>query len=452
MSKTRLSAFDPIRFDYFFRRLTGNGDQVLRRLVAGSAGAFAIKIGGVGLLFFMHVMVARTLGAEQFGIFTYARDVSQLLAVALAIGLPTTLMRYVAQYHKQNQFGLMRGIAKRGQQMVLASVVLGAALVFSLGFSGYLESGLSESLICAGFLLPLLALIRFYQNGLRGFNSVLLSQLPQKVLLPGTVIVCLLLLPIADLFEFLQYYLSIFFVLCLGSGLVFWRRISDCPPSPPQFEMRLWLTAALPILIGAASEIALKRIDVFLLGTMTDMATVGIYAAATRIATLNVIMIQALSILSAPMLSTAYHSREYGRARRIMLLTILLSTTAALPATTVMLLWPRTILELLGAEYGQGSTLLQILALGQLVVGVTGSSGIALAMVGKEKLYAILLLSLAAFNALGNYLVIPIYGPTGAAVFTSVSLALLGSSQLFVCLKVLRFGAAMKRAGERLWN
>jgi len=413
--------------------LSGEGDQVLWRFATGSAAALLIKIGGAGLLFLMHIMAARSLGAQNYGIFTYARDVGQLLAVTLAIGLPTAVMRFVAQYAKKQEFGLLRGIVVRSHQLVLGNVVFGSIFVSMVGFSGYLDQNLSTSLICASILTPMFAFARLYEGGFRGLNAVLPSQLPQKVLLPGFAILGFLLLPLADLLVFLPFYLGVFFVLCLGSSLLFWRRIANTRTARPQYQTRFWLITALPIAIGGISQIVLKRTDVFMLGAMTDMTTVGIYAAATRIATLTVITISALNTLAAPMLSAAFHSGEHDRVRRIMLLTVTLSTGAALPAFAVVMLFPEAILGLLGTEYSEGVTLLRILTVGQLAVGLTGASGVALTMTGRGKVYAIHLLVLALLNAVGNFVVIPTYGAHGAAVVTSLSLALLAWGQLFMC-------------------
>ena len=390
-------------------------------------------------------MVARSFGAQDYGIFMYARSLGHLLAVILTLGFPAVVLRFVAQYARQQEFGLLRGVVIRSHQVVLVSVIFGSIFASMAGLSGYLELNLSRSLVWASVLLPLIAFARLYERGFRGLNAVLPSQLPQKILLPVFVIIGLLLLPLGDLLHFLPFYLGVFFALCLGSGLLFWRRIVDTQTAPAQYQTRLWLITAFPILIGSASHILLKRTDVLMLGAMTDMATVGVYAAATRIASLLVITIAALNTLAAPMLSAAYHSGEHYRVRRIMILTMAVSTVALLPIFGVVILFPEAILGLFGTEYSEGAMLVRVLAVGQLAVAFTGSAGVALIMTGKEKVFAIQVVVFAILNGVGNFVVIPIYGAFGAAVVTSISLALLAWGQLFTCRDLFKVGEGSQR-------
>ncbi len=80
------------------------------------------------------------------------------------------------------------------------------------------------------------------------------------------------------------------------------------------------------------------------------------------------------------------------------------------------------------------------MAVGQLAVAFTGSAGVALIMIGREKTFAKQLIVFATLNGVGNFVVIPIYGAFGAAVVTSISLALLAWGQLFTCRNLFNVG------------
>jgi len=53
----------------FLDRLQGTGHGAI--LARGALGTFIVKVAGAGLLFGLHVMLARLLGVEQYGIYVY---------------------------------------------------------------------------------------------------------------------------------------------------------------------------------------------------------------------------------------------------------------------------------------------------------------------------------------------------------------------------------------------
>ena len=77
-----------------------------------------------------------------------------------------------------------------------------------------------------------------------------------------------------------------------------------------------------------------------------------------------------------------------------------------------------------GNSFKSGAFILVILALGQFINVITGSVGYLLMMSGNERLLRNNIIFIAVLNLTLNLLLIPKYGILGAAISTSVSLAL----------------------------
>ena len=424
------------------------GDSVLGRLKRGAVEAFALKVTGIGLLFLMHMLIGRRLGAESYGGFSYAIALAQVLVVVVPLGWPTAAMRFIAQYQEQGLPGALRGVAIRAHQVTLAGAVLAALVVWMVAATGWLEPGLAAALLYAAILLPLLAFSRLYALAFQGLQRVRLSMIPEQILLPLAVVIGILALKPAGLQRFFMLYVLLLAAICLLSGALFWRRMPPRSETPSDYRTGLWMAVALPIVFGAVGQIVLKRMDVMMLGAMADMETVGLYAASSRIANLAIIGLAAVNVLAAPMLSAAHHSGRRQRVRSLLLLSMAISTFGALPLVAVMVLMPEAILGLFGDEFRDAATVLRILAVGQLVNAVTGSVGFALLMTGRERQYAVTFLAVAAANVTANYVVIPIYGALGAAVVSAASFTLLNGWQLVLCRDLITLGPRTGEVGE----
>jgi hypothetical protein len=67
-----------------------------RYLVQGASGTFGIIILNTGLLFLVHVMLARTLGAGEYGVYAYAMSWVGLLCIPSLFGMDQLLIKNVA--------------------------------------------------------------------------------------------------------------------------------------------------------------------------------------------------------------------------------------------------------------------------------------------------------------------------------------------------------------------
>lgn len=393
----------------------------LSRLRRGAVEGFLLRAAGVGLLFLMHSVLGRAIGPQGYGVFSYALALAGVLALVVPLGWTTALMRFVAQYVEEQQWGLLRGIMMRTIQVTAASATLIAVALWLLSNWVNIENNQITSLRFAAVLLPLLAFVGLRRKAFRGLQQVKASIIPEDILLPLLVVSGVFLLGVTTASHALMVYIAAAGSVFILATLWLWQSMpEDTDTAAPEFRTRIWLTAALPIVFGEVSQIVVDRTDVLMLGTMSDMGTVGVYSAAIRIAKLSTFVQGAVNIIAAPMLAAAFHGSHLEEFRAIVRRSVLWSTLGALPLFASVLFWPEELLGFFGPEFGQGVLLLRVLALGHLVNAGVGPIGFGLLMTGREREFALATGGAAVINTLGNFAAIPNWGGLGAAVVKSI--------------------------------
>ena len=88
------------------------------RLTKGAAGTFGLNVAGTGLSFIASVLLARLLGAKDFGTYAYAMTWVGFLSFLTVLGFDKLLIRNVATYQTTSSWGLMRGLIRLANQLV----------------------------------------------------------------------------------------------------------------------------------------------------------------------------------------------------------------------------------------------------------------------------------------------------------------------------------------------
>lgn len=414
----------------------GGERTILSRLRRGTIESFALHVAGFGLLFLMHTVLGRATGPKDYGTFSYALTLAGVMAVLVPLGWPTAVMRFVAQYVEQQHWGLMRGVLRRSYQITFLFAILAALALWTISYWNGLSTELTTSLRFAALLLLPLSFVSLRRKALQGLQRVKSSIIPEEVVLPLLVIFGVYLFSVTTALSALLTYAGAAMAVFLLGNVLLWRNIPiEGRTAKPEFKTYTWMAVALPMVFGGFSQVIMNRTDVLMLGILTDMQSVGLYSAATRIAILNTLVLGAVNTLAAPMISAEFHGGRTQQVGRIMRSTMLLSTIGTLPIFVFTIVAPQFLLGLFGAEFTEGGNLLRILALGQFVNAVTGPVGFVLLMTGRERTFAWTLGAAGLGNVVGNLIAIPVYGAIGAAVITAMSIAALNCSQFLLAWK-----------------
>jgi O-antigen/teichoic acid export membrane protein len=405
--------------------------------------AFVLQVAAAAALLLMHSVVARVVGAEQYGIFSYALLISSFMTVVTTLGLPTGSLRYVAEYNEKRDWKRLAGLLVRSLQLVLITSLTAAAAIAAL--QGFVRSSaLAQGFYYGAAILPLVALGFWRSAAIRGLQHIRASIVPEDILRPTLVICgCFVLAQIAPAPR-AGTVIGVFIVAAIVTLAVgfwwFWKSLPrQVTSNTPRYETATWLRTSLPILSGAVLQEIISRADVFMLGLFGTMEATGLYSAAARVSLLNAFALKVVDVVVAPKMAAAFHTNRLGEMRAILKRGTLLSTLGAVPLFVPMMLWPELILGLFGDEFRKASSLLRILAFGQLITAVTGPVGYALLMTGQQRTFAKIMALSAAMNLAGNAFFVPRFGALGAALVTCLTVVFLNVSLYFgVRKKLLR--------------
>lgn len=437
-AKTRLDAFcshnlticHPVILNQIIQRFRGEG--IGATLARGSIGALAVKVFGTGIAFVLQILLARILGAENYGDYVYALTWMNMLILLGKAGMDIAALRFVAAYAGKNDWGYLHGFIRRGGQLVLMSSLI-AAMVLSggvLALQHYLRPELVAVFIVAAFILPINAFMAVVGAMVQGLKFVVWALAPQEILRPILIGAGVFTLALGGSFKVsaphaMAVNLASTMLVLLLLIAVFLRKI----PAPvkkvaPAFDSRHWLTVTLPLFIISVCNFLFSQTGVIMVGFFLGTKESGIYAVANRIATLITMGPLAVTTIAAPMIAQLHAQERKQELQRLTTLSAWGIFAISLPVGGFIILAGNDILTLFGPEFTGGYSPLVILTMGALANALAGTAGYLMTMTGRQMEIMIMIGGFFILTVILNTLFIPTFGLIGAPLATVPILAL----------------------------
>lgn len=396
------------------------------RLSRGAAVTFGIRVAGAGLLYALHVLLARWMGTEGYGVYVFAISWTSFLAELGALGIPNAALRFVPTYRSDGRVRDLWAFLRTGRVSVFAATA-GLSALATGGVLVLPASGFStEALILGFWLAPLLALVAFETQVLRASNRFALSYAPNQVLRPlgiGAGAAGLLWLtgsvsPIGVLLCTALIFLGALIVQQRGT-----RGTLPVAPGtlfPPR--ARRWLGVALPLLLTSGFHLVVKKTDIFLIGAVLGAEEVGIYFAAMRTAQVVTFVGFAVEAVAGPLIARLYHDEDDALQSTVSRLAhwYFWPTLAGAGGLVV---FGGPILSLFGTAFTSGWPVMCAFLAGLLANAATGPQTHLLSLTGHERSCAYIFGWCAALNVVLNLVGLSVYGTLGAALATAATLA-----------------------------
>ena len=384
---------------------------------------------GIGLGLVSQVVLAKTLSLEGYGLYTYVITILGVVMLATRHGWDILLIRNVAAFREKQEWGLLRGILRRGFQLSLGATAAAALIQALIGLG--LGSEFGWALVIGAPVLVLWTALTVAGGLLNGLGRVVFGHGLQTLFAPGVFLVAVfaagyLKAEPLEGSEALGLYGGAFFLALLLAIVASRRRLRelDLGAHPPAYETRAWLRIALPLAVAVAADLLLRRTDVLCVGGLLGTTQAGIYRVAVLGSVVAITVVVAAEVALLPLCSRSYASGQLASLRRLVRLTALLSfVTTALGGVGLWLIG-EPLLRWLRPEFVAAFPALVILlwgaALGQLF-GPTRS----LAMMASQQRAAAWSAGIGvAINVTLNLALIPRYQLLGAAYATAITLFL----------------------------
>lgn len=389
----------------------------------GGGAVFAGRLFAWGSRFVLAVLLARVLGAEDYGLYTLALTIATVGSSFAILGLDAALVRFGAVFTGRDDRAGLRGTLRIGI-LVPAAISVGMGIAFVVGSDWIATTIVGEAEVApllrvVGVLVPALVLNQQLAATLQGMRrihqAVIAEQFAQQTLR------FVLLLGLALLGLTAETALVASTIAAFGVTFILLWYVRRATPRrheavPAEHRPGLLMRFSLPVYFSNIVNTLGGNLQTLLLGTMASLTSVGIFSVAGHIQLIGSIFHSAVVSSSMPVFAQLHDRGDRAGMTRLYQTTSRWTLTLNLPFFLAALLFPQYLLAIFGTEFEAGATALVILACGNLLNAATGSSGAVLDMSG----YTIVKLLNATISvglALAlNLLLIPSYGIIGAAI------------------------------------
>ena len=417
-------------------------DRHTREVAGGAAVALVLRVAAAGLSFVFNIILARLLGIEGVGVFFLAFTVTTIASVTGRAGMDNALLRFVATSAAQANWAEVSGLYRRaiwistGASAAITALVFIAAPVISEDL--FSDPDLIDPLRLMSLGIMPLSLLTLHGELLKGLKRIRDAMLVQAFCLQLFAIPLLLLLGVQFglLGATAAYVTTLFLVLILG--VVLWRRATpQIRGLRGHFDTRLLVATSLPLFWATSADLVMNWTDTLMLGILSDSEAVGIYGVAMRTALPMGFIVVAVTSAIASRFAVLYAHGEVraleSLARKATGMMILLVS----PVLLLLVAFPEWVLGFFGAGFRSGAPVLAILAAGQFINVAFSLADTALMMSGYGKVVRNNIFVSALLNVLLNALLIPAYGPVGAAVATATAIAVKRLGAVYLMRKYL---------------
>ncbi len=392
----------------------------------GALVSFGVRVVSALVIFAGQVLMARWLGAHDFGIYTYVWVVVHSLGTLATFGLSMSAVRFLNEYVEHGRPALARGFLRFGRLVsFLVGVLVAAGGIFLLHvFPGIIEADFRVPLMIGLASLPAFTLTDFHDGTGRARSWFGLAFVPPYVLRPllllTFVAIGVWVLGERDASVAAWALTLASWIVAIAQMLMQEHRFRrELGPGKAELRAREWLAVSLPLLLLDGFTLLMTNVDVLLLELFVPPAQIAIYFAAARVISFVAFIHFAVVAVAMPRFATAYARNDIATAGRLLRRFRLWTFLPSLVVAGGLLALGPFILSLFGREFPAAWPIMAILAVGHLARAVSGPSEAMMAVSGQQTRTAVITGTTAALNVVLNLVLIPRLGLFGAALATA---------------------------------
>ncbi|MBE9137701.1 flippase [Nodosilinea sp. LEGE 07088] len=407
-------------------------DKVFSSLLRGSSVVLLIQILGRGIGYFDQIILARWMGATDYGFYIYIISWATLVTTLPKLGQRGSVVRFIPEFRIKEEPGRLKGVVQGSLGMTaLVSVglaLIGTAIAFIFESQGQ-TINLQATLIGI-WVMPLMALVDLSMSILQGFRRMAAAFIPLTLVRPMLVLIGASSIyfwvqdgtPLSTTTVLCITFISFVVILLQLQWMIHREVRAFVGDMPAIYEIRRLLRVSLPLLLATGFGTILVQSDIVMIGLIKGPEDVGFYNAAVRTAAIIGFLLTAVSAAVGPMISAAYAEGEPVKLQRLITKAnqILLIPSLAIVVAVIFLSEP--LLRNFGPEFVSMRWVLIVLALGQFVKASSGPIGLLLDLTGHQDESARLRGMAACLNISLNLIGIYTLGALGAALATLTSI------------------------------
>lgn len=436
-------------------------------LIKGSFFSVFIQVFSMGLNFLIGIVLARLIGADGYGMFTYAFTLLSVTCTIATFGMDDLLVREVSSFQSQDNFKAIKAIIKWTVQRALVfSAFISVIFLLLANFTEIISAEKRPVYNIISLGIPVFSLVMILQAVQRGLHRVAPGQLPEKIIRPLSFIFIISLLYFGNKTFFSENPFIVITINILAYAAALFVLIFQILKmnSPAETASKTgvtagidgtenrragWLKSSFYFFIATLVASINVRADILMLGWMKTDAEVGIYNVAARFSDLAAFALLILTPIIAPSLSRLFAKKDKAKLQHLVSKAAKANFIFAVIVTLFLIIWGNFPLKIFGDEFTAGYYAMLLLCAGQLATTFAGPAGNILLMTGFEKLAFYSGLIGTAINIILNFLLIPPYGINGAAAATAASLLVWNGLQTFFVIRKLEINPTVIKMNPR---
>lgn len=418
------------------------GDRLA--ILAGTGQNLAGLVIYVVATFGTNILISRVLGAPALGIVTLATQFAFVAGAATRFGMDMAAVRWVAIDVGKGRPGRARAIVAKAAAIAAAVSCAGGLAVVLAPDALARAFGVAESerdvFVAAAIALPFVALSQVYLGGTRGLKIMRHTLLIYWAGQPAAWVAFMLAawaLSMSVGSTVLAYAAS-WAATSLAAWLVWRRESRDFGlDQPTAGETARLIRYGAPRAPAALFAQLLFWTDYFVLSRYVPAGTLGVYAAAVRVAQALMLFLVALNYMFSPFVADLHARGERERLDELYKALTRWTLAGTMPLLLLLLIVPAQVLLIFGGGFEPGTTALRILLIGQIVNVGVGSVGFILIMVGRTGWDLSVIAASFLLDLVLSFLLAPALGPQGAATAQAVTLITSNTLRLYLVWRFL---------------
>jgi O-antigen/teichoic acid export membrane protein len=388
--------------------------NTVQRIVKNTGVLLVSQIASYILGFFFIMYTARYLGAEGFGILSFALAFTGIFGVFTNLGLNTLTAREVAR-DKSLASKYLGNIAV--MKILLVAITFGL-IALTINLLGYPEQTIKVVYLVALSVI-LSAFSGLFYSTFQAYEKLEYQSIGQilnsALMLSGALVAISYGFSVAGFASI--YFLASAVALGYTFAICMWKF------AKPKLEVdwSFWketIKEAWPMGGMAVCIVIYFRIDTVMLSLMMDDTAVGLYGAAYRLSEISTIIPSMFMASVFPVLSK-YHADSMSSFVSTYEKSVKYLFYLALPMALIVTLLAKPIVNLIfGSEFLGSVIALQILIWAAAIMYVTMVQGTTIITANKQRVSFIVTVVAAVLNIILNLIVIPKYSYIGASATT----------------------------------
>ncbi len=383
----------------------------LQRIAGNAASMLASDVINRATTFALYALVARSLGAYEFGQLSLALTLFYTFQILAVAGLKTLVTREVAKHRERTDEMLVNGTV-----VVLATAAASiAALAVFVRVMRYTPDTSEVVLLLSLGLLPY-ALTAIYEAVFQGWERmrlIAIANIPVNIIKIGLSVAVLVL----------GSGLNLIVLLLVGSYTVivvieWWLTLKfiSVPKLRLSWDVMTWMARSTVTFLGIDGIIAITgSLNVILLSKLRNETEVGLFNAGTQLMVPVALIYQSIVLSVFPVMCRRYEPTLQG-IKRIGERVIELMLGVALPTAVGLFLLSTTAISLLyGSGLERAAVGLQIMVWGLILSAMTSILGQVLVASLREKVTLRIVVIDLIVSVVAGVILIRQFGYLGAA-------------------------------------